>query len=163
MENIKDTNLHPHVGIPVDKYGGATIDPTKNVLDLVEAAIRRVDDLRMAETRRIDEIIAAEVLRAAQLRTEDSKRTEDMAELRAAHSTEILRLTTSHSKELMEAEAKRIDAIRIIDVAAVSTANDKATFSYTGCFFCRCATNPCCLYCNDNSNSITATYSTINR
>jgi hypothetical protein len=32
------------------------IDPTKNVLDLVQAAIRRQDDLRDAETRRINEL-----------------------------------------------------------------------------------------------------------
>ena len=33
-------------GIAVDSKGGQVIDPTKNVLDLVEAAIRRQDDLR---------------------------------------------------------------------------------------------------------------------
>jgi hypothetical protein len=35
-------------GIPVDAFGGKTIDPTKNVLDLVDAANRRQDDLRNA-------------------------------------------------------------------------------------------------------------------
>lgn len=38
-------------GIAVDAKGGAVIDPTKNVLDLVEAAIRRQDDLRTAEAK----------------------------------------------------------------------------------------------------------------
>lgn len=51
------------------------IDPTKNVLDLVQAAIKRQDDLRDAETRRINELAAqkqtfdlelAKVLRANQ-------------------------------------------------------------------------------------------------
>jgi len=35
-------------GIPVDAFGGKTIDPTKNVLDLVDAANQRQDDLREA-------------------------------------------------------------------------------------------------------------------
>jgi hypothetical protein len=54
-------------GIPVDSRGGPTIDPTKNVLDLVAAAIKRQDDLRDmeakfqsamrdAETRRLNEL-----------------------------------------------------------------------------------------------------------
>jgi hypothetical protein len=53
----------------------APIDPTKNVLELVSAAMRRQDDLREAETRRINELAAqkfvfdlelAKVLRANQ-------------------------------------------------------------------------------------------------
>ena len=44
-------------GIPVDAFGGATIDPTKNVLDLVEAANKRQDDLRLELSQRLhDEI-----------------------------------------------------------------------------------------------------------
>jgi hypothetical protein len=35
---------------------GTPIDPTKNVLDLVQAAIQRQDDLRDAETRRLNEL-----------------------------------------------------------------------------------------------------------
>lgn len=40
-------------GLPVDAFGGATVDPTKNVLDLVEAANRRQDDQRDALDRRL--------------------------------------------------------------------------------------------------------------
>jgi hypothetical protein len=40
-------------GIPVDRFGNATIDPTKNVLDLVEAANKRQDDMRAALEQRI--------------------------------------------------------------------------------------------------------------
>ena len=41
-------------GIPVDSAGGPTVDPTKNVLDLVEAANRRQDDLRKEIVTRLD-------------------------------------------------------------------------------------------------------------
>lgn len=69
------------------------IDPTANVLSLVEAANKRQDDLRLAEGRRID----------------------DLAVLRA-----------DHAKELAAAEAKRIDAIRAVDVNAVAVASGRA-------------------------------------
>lgn len=102
-------------GIPVDKFGNATVDPTKNVLDLVEAAVRRIDDLRAAETKRVDEVL--------ELR---SQRFDQLMNLRAEHSEEMMKLRSVHSSELMAAEAKRIDAIRVVDVQAVATANEKA-------------------------------------
>jgi hypothetical protein len=40
---------------------GPVIDPTKNVLDLVEAAIKRIDDLFAAGVKRLDERIDAMV------------------------------------------------------------------------------------------------------
>ena len=49
-------------GIGVDSLGGQVIDPTKNVLDLVEASIKRQDDLRDAETRRINELAAQKLM-----------------------------------------------------------------------------------------------------
>ncbi len=70
------------------------VDPTKNVLTYVEAAVTRLDDLREAESRRVNEQI---VLRA------------------------------EFAKQLNEAEAKRIDAIRAVDVNAVSVATERAT------------------------------------
>ena len=56
-------------------HKGSPIDPTKNVLDLVNAAMQRQDDMREAETRRINELAAqkltfdlelAKILRANQ-------------------------------------------------------------------------------------------------
>jgi hypothetical protein len=38
------------------------IDPTKNVLDVIEAAMQRQDDLRDAETRRINELAAQKLM-----------------------------------------------------------------------------------------------------
>jgi len=89
-------------GVGVDKYGGAVIDPTKNVLDLVDAAVARQDDL----------------LEAANLFME--------AELRHVRLTEGLR--ADHARELAEKEANRLDAIRQVDVlnqtAAARAASD---------------------------------------
>jgi hypothetical protein len=92
-------------GIPVDRYGGATVDPTKNVLDLVTAAVKRIDDLRDLETKRIDERVSRE----------------------KEHTREIMALRAEHAKDLRDAEAKRIDAIREVDVQAGSARDERAT------------------------------------
>ncbi|GAC1497478.1 MAG: hypothetical protein NVS1B6_03150 [Steroidobacteraceae bacterium] len=99
-------------GIPIDRYGGATIDPTKNVLDLVESTIRRIDDLRDAENVRVN--MALDYSR--QLREAESRRVDQEASLRA-----------DYTRQLTEAEAKRIDAIRAVDVNAVSVASSRAS------------------------------------
>jgi hypothetical protein len=62
-------------GLGVDARGDPVVDPTKNVLDLVSAAIKRQDDLRDAESRHVREIAGL--------------RAEYMAELRAAESARI--------------------------------------------------------------------------
>ena len=85
--------------------GPALIDPTANVLKLVEVSIQRLDDLRNSENRRIGELQAAEL-----------RRIDEIAELRARHA-----------ESLTVAESKRIDAIRAVDVAAVATASERAS------------------------------------
>jgi DNA polymerase III delta prime subunit len=82
----------------------APVDPTANVLALVEAAVRRLDDLRAAEVRRIDDLRAAEV-----------RRIDDLMECRL-----------ECRNKLEEAEAKRLDAINTVNVRAVDSANERA-------------------------------------
>jgi len=89
----------PGPGVDID--GKAVIDPTKNVLDLVSAAITRQDDLRRQEGNALREVIG--------LRAEMALR------------------QNQHDKELRTAEAARIDAIRSIDVGAVNRAAEVAT------------------------------------
>ena len=81
------------------------IDPTANVLSLVAAAVLRLDDLRKAEMLRVDQLRDAEIRRV----------------------NEQMTLLSAHSAQLNLAEAKRIDAIRAVDVNAVSVANERAS------------------------------------
>lgn len=92
-------------GIGVDKSGGPVIDPTKNVMDMVDAAISRQDDLREETNRRMD----AEISNIKQM----------MIDLK------------EHAKELGSAEAKRIDAIRAVDVNAVAVASERQSAAAT--------------------------------
>jgi hypothetical protein len=87
------------VGVP-DAKG----DPTSNVLDLVDAANRRQDDLRKADSHRLTQVAKSE--------------------LRAVRRE--IKLRSSYDEKLREAEAKRIDAIRAVDVNAVAVAAERS-------------------------------------
>lgn len=76
-------------------------DPTYNVLQLVNAAVRRLDDLGSAERERHKEVTAL--------------------------NKEILNLHVGYGEKLSVAESKRIDAIRAVDVGAVGIASERAT------------------------------------
>jgi len=83
-------------GIGVDAAGGAVIDPTANVLQLVEAAITRQDDLRLAQKELTD-------IKAAHLK--------EMADLRATHAVDML----NGQRDLAAAESRRVDAIALAE------------------------------------------------
>lgn len=81
--------------------GNQYTDPTHNVLQLVEAAVKRLDDLGKAERKRHKQVTAL--------------------------NKEILNLHVAYSEKLSVAESKRIDAIRAVDVGAVAIASERAT------------------------------------
>lgn len=103
-------------GVAVDARGGQVIDPTKNVLDLVEAAIRRQDDLRVGSEKlfqaKLDALEKLDALRY--------ERALDAAKALADKLESEARLRSDYDEKLRAAEAKRIDAIRLVDVNAVS-------------------------------------------
>jgi hypothetical protein len=94
-------------GVGVDSEGNPVVDPTANVIALNEAANQRQDDLRELNNTRID----------AEIRRIDSE---------IAHVREMATLRAEHGKELASLESSRVNAIRQVDVLAVSTAADRA-------------------------------------
>lgn len=88
-------------GVGVDETGGQVVDPTANVIALNEAAQLRQDDLRAAS----DRYNAAEI----------------------QHVKEVAGLRADYAERLASAEAKRIDAIRAVDVNAVAVASQRAS------------------------------------
>jgi len=91
--------------MPETKMGGAPAptlapDPTSNVLNLVDAAIRRQDDLRKSDHDHMRETVRMQ-----------------------ADFEETMRNTVQKYQEKLDnAESKRIDAIRMVDVSAVAAA-----------------------------------------
>lgn len=102
----------PKPGLGVDSHGNPVVDPTQNVLDLVQAAIARQDDLRVYSERRQDDLRDA---------------AEHLSRVKHEHTKEIAALRADHARDLNDAETKRIDAIRAVDVAAVAIATERAT------------------------------------
>jgi len=99
------------LGLGVDSSGGPVVDPTANVLQLVEAANRRQDDLRSAQN---------ELIR------EQNRATKELMDVHAAHQAEVARLRAEHIKELGAMESNRLNAIRQVDVTAVRTEADRS-------------------------------------
>lgn len=97
--------------------------------------VNRLDNMRTAESRRVDDLIEAgnnKILTAAlsridDMRTAESRRIDGVIEAEQRRVNEQMVLHAKHDIELSVAEAKRIDAIRVVDVNAVSVANERAT------------------------------------
>jgi hypothetical protein len=98
-------------GLGVDASGGPVVDPTENVLQLVEAANKRQDDLRVETNRRLDA---------------ENRHVSEIAALRADHADSISTIRAQHAKEMSDAESARLNAIRQVDVSAVSTAAERS-------------------------------------
>ncbi len=130
----------PHVptGVGVDRSGGPVIDPTANVISLVEANNRRLDELREADNKLADErkhtesaLLDATALRFEELRIADDKRLNELRQQESIHVRELLQLQADHIKDLAKAESNRLDAIRAVDVAAVGLASERANTQAT--------------------------------
>jgi hypothetical protein len=97
-------------GLAVDESGQPAYDPSANVLDLVRAAVTRLDDLQESREK------------LAELRQEALRREMD---LRAEHQKAFAILRGEHSAENLRSEARRIDALRELDRLEVRTATER--------------------------------------
>jgi hypothetical protein len=88
-----------------DKVAPPVVDPTENVKSLQAAGDKRQDDLRALDSK--------------------------IGELRDAHLKEIMALRADYETQLRVAEAKRIDAIRLVDTTAVAVQNERAVATAT--------------------------------
>ena len=100
-------------GEGVDAGGNPVIDPTKNVLDLVEAAIRRQDDLRSAEASslRREMLLRAdydEKLRQAESARIDAIRSVDVGAVNRAAEVQATQAGALAAQVLATADAFRV-------------------------------------------------------
>lgn len=89
-----------NMGPATDRHNEPVVDPTKNVLDLVGAAISRQDDLRSTATDHITELL----------------------KVQSGHTKELLNLHADHQRQMATKESDRLDAIRAVDRDAVTRA-----------------------------------------
>lgn len=94
-QNQDDVEAPP--GVPVDAYGGPTVDPTRNVLGHVAAAVLRIDDMAELRAQLVDEKIYR-------------------MEREWVHQDKFAILRAEHSKEIRHMESERVNSIRSVDV-----------------------------------------------
>jgi hypothetical protein len=109
--------------------GGRPVDPTQNVIALVDAEKTHNEDLRIL----YDRIHASELLtvdaklahqaEVSRLRSEYEQR---LSDCKSDCQTQVATLRAEQSREMNEAEANRLNSIRQVDVLAVNTAADRA-------------------------------------
>lgn len=115
------TNDDPGPG--VDAQGNQVVDPTKNVLDLVSAAIKRQDDLREVEGRHIREILDirqelgkqlrdAETARLNAIREVDVAQVQRAAEVQAAQQTAIATTVATTAEAMRVSLAASLEPIQ---------------------------------------------------
>lgn len=119
----QDAKQETRAGIAVDARGNGVVDPTRNVLDLVLAAVKRLDDIMDAIVKRQDDLrTASEKLNQSRLESAIAERN---VELKRVDGEAKLR--SDYEEKLRNAEAKRIDAIRLVDVGAATTLAQRTT------------------------------------
>jgi len=100
------------MGPSVDRLGAPVIDPTENVLALVEAAVRRQDDLRVQESQHVREIMGLRAQFDTEYRNQESNRVNairavDVAAVVRAAEVANLQATTLATQVATAAEATR--------------------------------------------------------
>jgi hypothetical protein len=119
---VADDDKPPN-GRRVDRRGGVAIDPTRNVLDLVDAERRYQDGMRQA----YKEITDAKSLCIEQIANLRSAHAEKVADAESRRVDEQAAMRAEYGEKLRFAEASRIDAIRAVDVGAVAIASQRAS------------------------------------
>jgi hypothetical protein len=112
-------------GPSADRYGAPVSDPTKNVLDLVSAAIQRQDDLRAQESKHLRELADLRAhydarLREAETARIDAIRAVDVGAVNRAAEVSAAQAQTLATQVTVSAETLRTQ------VAAAATAASTA-------------------------------------
>lgn len=111
----------------IDQQGNPVIDPTANVLSLVEKEVTRLNDLAQEFSKRVEGIQTAHERRDDQAHKYERRLFKEIVK----RVTSLQTLHVNYQEKLALAESKRIDAIRAVDVAAVAVASDRAVAQAT--------------------------------
>lgn len=104
-------------GPGVDAQGFPVVDPTANVLALVQAANQRQDDLRAAESRHIRELMARDARHAAEMRVAEAAR------LDAIRLVDVNAVQRSAEVQATQAETLRTQVATTAGAAAAALAS----------------------------------------
>lgn len=114
-------------GPGVDAAGTPVIDPTQNVLDLVDASVKRLDDLFQAESRHTREMAELRAsydseLRRAEAARIDAIRAVDVGAVQRAAEVALTQASTLASQVAVSAETLRAQVAAAASASSVSLA-----------------------------------------
>jgi hypothetical protein len=113
-------------GPATDRHNEPVIDPTKNVLDLVTAAIQRQDDLRQAESSHMRDLLALRAEFAKELRSAEDRRQETVNQEKFASVETQLALV---ERQRVEQKADTKAAVDAALAAAKEAVKEQTTAS----------------------------------
>jgi hypothetical protein len=114
----------PVPGPGVDRYGQPVIDPTRNVLDLVSAAIQRQDDLRAAEQSHVRELLDIRFGYEEKLRDKESARIDAIRAVDVGAVSRAAEVSATQATTLATAQQASADALRAqVEGARIATAD----------------------------------------
>lgn len=118
-----DPNDPTHVtgssnGPAIDRNQNPVVDPTKNVLDLVRALERRLDDVSNLTNKGIEDRF--------RYREEITNLQSAITDLKTSHNAEITKLRGDYQQRADDKESERIDAIIVSDRAAAKNEVDRS-------------------------------------
>jgi hypothetical protein len=112
-------------GPGVDRFGVPVVDPTKNVLDLVSAAIKRQDDLRDLESRHLRELADLRAHYDQRLRTAETARIDAIRAVDVGAVNRAAEVSATQAQTLATQVAVSAETLRT-QVASAATAASTA-------------------------------------
>lgn len=111
-------------GPGVDRYGTPVIDPTKNVLDLVGAAIQRQDDLRRSESAHVRELMSVRFDYEEKLRDKESGRIDAIRKVDVDAVARAAEVSAAQAQTLANQQQASAEALRgQVEQARIATAD----------------------------------------
>lgn len=101
----------PGAGLPVDKYGTGAIDPTENVLALVDAQSETWKLLRAADTLRQDDLRVAECKREDDLRIQRNAYEERIGKMTADFQSQMAVVLSTQTEKSANLLAMTVDKL----------------------------------------------------
>jgi hypothetical protein len=114
-------------GQGVDSEGRAVVDPTENVLSLVEAAIRRQDDLRAAEALRLEQLVVNHQNHTAELRRTETARLDAIRAVDVGAVNRAAEVAAQQASTLAAQVAQSAETLRTQVAAAAVSARVELT------------------------------------
>jgi len=127
-EKVDEPRYHGgSAGPSTDRHNDPVVDPTKNVLDLVEQAIKRQDDLRQMEASHFRELIDIRATHTKEMRKAEAERIDairavDVGNVQRAAEVQAQQAATLATQVAQSAEAMRSQVSAAASAASIALA-----------------------------------------